>query len=383
MPGALGAAVGERLGERAVGVAALRGARAVVDGGAHERVVELDLAAAQREQAGRLGRLERVGGQAGVGERAGDHVGAHRLGAGGDEQRVARRLGQRVDAAPEGALERLAGAQRAEREVAPRALVGAQPARDLAQRERVARRRGEQLVDHRGREAVGLGGQHAARARLVEAVERAACRGRGRPPPRPRRRAARTAAPRPRRRAAGRRTAAPRARPRRATAGRRRPPAPAGARPPPRAGSARAAATAKRSVTGAASSASAPPSACAWTGGISLRRSSSGDSSSESAANGSSDSDSIPRARRTAQPVGVVGGVAQQRRLAHAGLAVHEQRRAAPLPRRLDHAPEPSALLVTSDQQGLGVYGCSPSSLRSRASSPSSPIERRRRASPW
>ena len=108
VPGALGAAVGERLGERAVGVAALRRARAVVDGGAHERMVELDLAAAQRQQAGRLGRLERVGGQARVGERARDHVGAHRLGAGRDEQRLARRLRQRVDAAPERTLERLA-----------------------------------------------------------------------------------------------------------------------------------------------------------------------------------------------------------------------------------------------------------------------------------
>ena len=32
-------------------------------------------------------------------------------------------------------------------------------------------------------------------------------------------------------------------------------------------------------------------------------------------------------------------------------LAVDEQRRAAPLTRRLDHAPEPSALVITSDQQ--------------------------------
>ena len=61
VPGALGAAVGEGLGERAVGVAALGRAGGVVDGGAHERVVELDLAAAELQQAGRLGGLERVG----------------------------------------------------------------------------------------------------------------------------------------------------------------------------------------------------------------------------------------------------------------------------------------------------------------------------------
>ena len=93
-----------------------------------------------------------------------------------------------------------------------------------------------------------------------------------------------------------------------------------------------------------------------------------------------------PARPQHAQPVGMVGEVAQQRRLAHAGLAVDEQGRAAPLPRRLDHAPEPSALLVTSDQQGSAVYGCaevSPNSSRNCVSSRSSPIERRRRASPW
>ena len=99
MPGALGAALGEGGRERAVRVAALGGAGVVVDRRAHERVVELDLAPAQREQPRGLGRLERVGRQPGVGERARDHVGAHGLGAGGDEQRAARRLRQRLDAA--------------------------------------------------------------------------------------------------------------------------------------------------------------------------------------------------------------------------------------------------------------------------------------------
>ena len=62
VPGLLGAAGRERVGERAVRLAALRRAAAVVDRRAHERVVELDLAAAQRQQPGRLGGLERVGG---------------------------------------------------------------------------------------------------------------------------------------------------------------------------------------------------------------------------------------------------------------------------------------------------------------------------------
>jgi len=45
-----------------VHVAALGRAGAVVDGGTDERVVELDLAAAQRQEAGGLGRLETSGG---------------------------------------------------------------------------------------------------------------------------------------------------------------------------------------------------------------------------------------------------------------------------------------------------------------------------------
>ncbi|MEO8688464.1 MAG: hypothetical protein ABI611_09625 [Solirubrobacteraceae bacterium] len=51
----------------------------------------------------------------------------------------------------------------------------------------------------------------------------------------------------------------------------------------------------------------------------------------------------------------LLGRVAQQRRLAHPGPAVHEQGGAAPLARCLDHAPEPSALVIPSDQQVVGV----------------------------
>jgi len=109
VPRALGAAGAEGVGERPVRLAALGRAAAVVDRRADERVVEVDLAAAQRDQPGGLGGLERVRRQPGVRERAGDHVRPHGLGAGGDEQGAARRLGQRVDAAAERALERVAG----------------------------------------------------------------------------------------------------------------------------------------------------------------------------------------------------------------------------------------------------------------------------------
>ena len=117
------------------------------------------------------------------------------------------------------------------------------------------------------------------------------------------------------------------------------------------------AATAKRSVTGVASSASAPPIACACTGGISARRSSSGESSSEQRGERQLGLRLDPARPQHAHAVGAVGGVAQQRRLAHPCLAVDEQRGAAPLARRLDHAPEPGTLLVTSDQQGWESMG--------------------------
>ena len=366
VPGALGAAVGERLGERAVRVAALGRARAVVDGGAHQRVVELDLAAAQREQAGRLGRLERVGGQAGVGERAGDHVGAHRLGAGGDEQPVARRLGQRVDAAPERALERLAGAQRAEREVAPRALVGAQPARDLAQRQRVARRRGEQLVDHRGREAVGLGGQHAARARLVEPFEPqrveaevAGLDALAVAQPEQQHHALGVEPPGGEQQRLARRLVEPLQvvgdRQHGLALGRRREQA-------QHRGGDREAIGDRRRLERQRAAQRLRLDRRDLAAQVEQRRQQLGERRERQLGLRLD-----PARPQNAQPVGVVGGVAQQRRLAHAGLAVHEQRRAAPLPRRLDHAPEPSALLVTSDQQGLGVYGCARRAPRATA----------------
>ena len=350
VPRALGAAVGEGGGERLVGVAALGGAGAVVDGGAHQRVVELDLAAAQREQPGGLGGLERAGREARVGERARDHVGAHRLGAGGHQQRVAGRLRQRVDAAAEGALERLARPQRGEREVAPGALVGAQPARDLAQRERVAGRGGDQLVDHRRREAVGLGGQQRPRARLVEAGERQPVE-----PELGRLHALAVAQPEQQHDALGvepaggeqQRLARRLVQPlqvvgdgqHRLALGRRGEQA-------EHAGGDREAVHHRRRLQRQRAADRLRLHGRDLGAQVEQRREQlrqRGERQLRLRLD--------PARPQDAHAVGLVGGVAQQRGLAHARLAVDEQRGAAPLPRRLDHAPEPGTLLVTSDQQ--------------------------------
>jgi hypothetical protein len=367
VPRALGAAVGEGGGERLVGVAALGGAGAVVDGGAHQRVVELDLAAAQREQPGGLGRLERAGREAGVGERAGDHVGAHRLGARGHQQRVAGRLRQRVDAAAEGALERLAGPQRSERQIAPGALVGAQPARDLAQRERVPGRGGHQLVDHPGREAVGLGGQQRPRARLVEPRERQPIE-----PELARLHALAVAQPEQEHDALGvepaggeqQRLARRLVQPlqvvgdgqHRLALGRR-------GQQAEHPGGDREAVHHRRRLE------RERPADCLRLHGRDL-----GTQVEQRREQLRQRGERQLRLRldpaRPQHPhaVSVLGGVAQQRGLAHARLAVDKQRSAAPLPRRLDHAPEPGTLLVTSDQQGREVYGAARAPLRCRSS---------------
>ena len=88
VPRALGAL--DRGGQRGVGAPALGQRRRVVDGRAHQRVAELELALGQRHDPRLLGRLEIDQRQAGVREPAADRVQPPGAGRRGDEQRAPR-----------------------------------------------------------------------------------------------------------------------------------------------------------------------------------------------------------------------------------------------------------------------------------------------------
>jgi hypothetical protein len=96
--------------------------------------------------------------------------GLHR---GGDEQRLARRGGQVGELAGEGLLDPLAGRHRPDHRLAARQLIGAQRARDLGERERVAVRGGDQVRGDVVVDAVlGLAPQQLGRRRVVERCDR-------------------------------------------------------------------------------------------------------------------------------------------------------------------------------------------------------------------
>ena len=156
----------------ACALAPLRQRRRVVDGRAHQRVAELELALAQRDDPRLLGRLEVDQRQPGVREPAADRVqppGARRR---GDEQRAARRS----RAAP-----RSRPRTRARRSVPGRSgsSSGSRPASwasdsrpgDLQQRERVAGRGGDEPVGDAGRDR---GVEQLARLVVRQRLDRAA-----------------------------------------------------------------------------------------------------------------------------------------------------------------------------------------------------------------
>ena len=232
--------------------AALDGVGRVVDGRAHKRVEEVD-AAVDRDQLRADRRVERRGGQPARRQRRDEEVVATGLHRGGDQQRFAR-LGRQVgELARERLLDLLAGGHRPGQRLAAGELVGAQRARDLGQRQRVAVRGGDQAGGDLVGDAVRGLGRSSSAAPSSSSGATASCStpANASTTSLAARRAA--AGRRPRRRAGGRRRRAPRATRRRASGRRRRRPAAAGPR------RRRPAATASRPAPRSGRTASAAP----------------------------------------------------------------------------------------------------------------------------
>ena len=217
--------LGGQLGERRVHAAPRDGVGGVVDRRAQQRVGEVD-AAVDADQAGAQRGLERVGGQpAALAARCRKRSWRPGLHRGGDQQRLARGLGQLGDLRRERVLEPVARAA---------------PGRSAARGRRAGRRDSTRGIsvsasglpcavgDERRRDVVGdaarrLAAQQLGRGRVVQAVRAPAsstpAKASSTPRPAPRRR---TAARRPRPAVGGRRRSPRRASRRRASARRRR-----------------------------------------------------------------------------------------------------------------------------------------------------------------